>query len=596
MRASVAVFLLVLACAGVVCAQQESATQTSVPRLVEFSGILKDAVARPIAGVSSVTFAVYAEQEGNNALWSETQNIVADANGHYSIVLGAATTGGFPVELFGTGQSRWLGVSVARQPEMPRILMASVPYALKAGDAETLGGLPASAFVTSQQLAARTLTPVLSGGATMLASPGVTNTQASPTPSSVTANSAQPNVTDATPSGSGTTDYIPLWISGSSLGNSILFQSSGKIGVGTTSPLSTLDIYGGEILRGGFYEYPQGTADEYFGQPSHSFQWMASLFDTSTNAPVYKAFGFRALPLNNDTGNPGAYLDLFYGSGGPDGTISDTGLSLSSTGVISFVPEQTFNGLSESLTGPLNSTGGFFVSGDGVGNGLSAEMSAEYAIAVYASAAGQYGEGVYASGSEIGIYAEGGTEAGQFAGNVSISGTVSDSSGSFKIDHPLDPANKYLYHSLVESPDMKDVYDGVVTTDANGLATVTMPDWFEALNSDFRYQLTTVGQFAQAMIATEIQNGTFTIQTDKPKVKVCWQVTGIRHDAYANAHRVPVEKEKSDAEKGHYIHPELFGHAGDPSIASMRSGPDGKLAPILPPSRPGAVQPQSSRP
>ena len=107
-----------------------------------------------MAGPASVTFAIYSEQEGGAAIWSETQNVLADANGHYSAVLGAATTGGFPAELFGTGESRWLGVAVARQPEMPRALLASVPYALKAGDAQTLGGLPASGYVTAQQLRA----------------------------------------------------------------------------------------------------------------------------------------------------------------------------------------------------------------------------------------------------------------------------------------------------------------------------------------------------------------------------------------------------------------------------------------------------------
>jgi len=144
MRASVVVSILalvsILASVDSAAAQQ-SAAQTSVPHLVQFSGVLKDAAARPVVGVTSVTFAIYADQEGGAALWSETQNVLADSNGHYATVLGVATTGGFPTELFGTGQSRWLGVTIAREPESPRILMASVPYALKAGDAETLGGL-----------------------------------------------------------------------------------------------------------------------------------------------------------------------------------------------------------------------------------------------------------------------------------------------------------------------------------------------------------------------------------------------------------------------------------------------------------------------
>jgi trimeric autotransporter adhesin len=260
MRLARVLFVVALVCAGNASARQQNATQTSVPRLVQFSGVLKDAALRPVSGVSSVTFAIYAEQEGGTALWSETQNVLADGNGHYSIVLGAATTGGFPVELFGTGQSRWLGIAVARQSEMPRVLLASVPYALKAGDAETLGGLPASSYVTTQQLAAsnaRPATTYIGGGSTIVATPGAAAAAAPDATAPVASTDAAPSsVIQANPTGSGTTNYIPVWTSGSNLGNSLLFETGGKLGVGITSPAATLDINGGEILRGGFYEYP----------------------------------------------------------------------------------------------------------------------------------------------------------------------------------------------------------------------------------------------------------------------------------------------------------------------------------------------------
>src|SRR5580700_1108453 len=158
------------------------------------------------------------------------------------------------------------------------------------------------------------------------------------------------------------------------------------------------------------------------------------------------------------------------------------------------------------------------------------------------------GDGVYAAGGNGGYAGDGifafpgsGAEAyaGDFYGDVDVSGTLSKTGGSFKIDHPLDPANKYLYHSFVESPDMKNIYDGTVVTDGSGAAIVTMPSWFEALNTDFRYQLTVIGQFAQAIVAAEIVNRSFIIKTSKPGVKVSWQVTGVRHDAWANAHRIP---------------------------------------------------------
>jgi len=149
--------------------------------------------------------------------------------------------------------------------------------------------------------------------------------------------------------------------------------------------------------------------------------------------------------------------------------------------------------------------------------------------------------------------------AGYFIGNVNVSGTLSKTAGSFRIDHPLDPAHKYLQHSFVESPDMMDVYNGNVTTDDQGYATVPLPRWFQALNKDFRYQLTTIGQFAQAIVDQEIANNHFTIQTDKPNVKVSWQVTGIRHDPYANDHRIQVEVRKPRAEQGTYVYPQGYG-------------------------------------
>jgi len=156
--------------------------------------------------------------------------------------------------------------------------------------------------------------------------------------------------------------------------------------------------------------------------------------------------------------------------------------------------------------------------------------------------------------------------AGFFEGRVHVNGNLSKSSGSFKIDHPLDPANKYLYHSFVESPDMMNVYNGNIITNGEGYATVQLPEWFEALNKDFRYQLTVIGQFAQAIVAEEVENNRFVIRTDKPNVKVSWQVTGIRKDPYAENHRVPVEEWKPTHERGKYLYPELYGQTNASKI------------------------------
>ncbi len=145
-----------------------------------------------------------------------------------------------------------------------------------------------------------------------------------------------------------------------------------------------------------------------------------------------------------------------------------------------------------------------------------------------------------------------------FHGAVDIAGPLTKPFGSFKIDHPLDPENKYLYHSFVESPDMMNIYNGNVVTDASGEAWVGLPAYFEALNRDFRYQLTVIGQFAQAIVNTKIKNDRFSIRTDKPGVEVSWQVTGVRKDPVAELHRIQVEVDKPEGERGRYLHPDAF--------------------------------------
>jgi TGF-beta propeptide len=245
------------------------------------------------------------------------------------------------------------------------------------------------------------------------------------------------------------------------------------------------------------------------------------------------------------------------------------------------------SGSSYGVQGVSNSTGVY-----GIGTtGVAGESSASNGIGVsgYGTATGVYGtagtggigvEGVSSSSGPGGgfynlstgdaLFADNqhsGSFAAFFLGNVDVDGTLSKAGGSFKIDHPLDPANKYLYHSFVESPDMMNIYNGNATLDGNGEALVTLPDWFESLNRDFRYQLTCIGGFAPVYIAQKVQNNSFKIGGGQPGMEVSWQVTGIRQDAWANAHRIPVEVSKEPADQGLYLHPELFGAPAEKSIA-----------------------------
>jgi hypothetical protein len=150
------------------------------------------------------------------------------------------------------------------------------------------------------------------------------------------------------------------------------------------------------------------------------------------------------------------------------------------------------------------------------------------------------------------------------SGNLWINGTISKGGGNFLIDHPLDPRNKVLRHSFVESPDMANIYKGTAVFDGNGEASIKLPVYFEALNKDFTYQVEVVGTFAPAYIKEEIKNNRFVVAGGRKGLKVCWTVMGTRKDAYALKHPIVIEEEKggggaSGFRKGEYIHPDSFG-------------------------------------
>ena len=208
-------------------------TAAQVPRLVKFTGTVKGAVAESSANgiilgrgvaptnVVAITFSLYAEQSGGVPLWSEVQNVRVDAAGHYTIQLGSTKADGLPVELFSAAQAQWLGVQLQGQAEQPRVMLVSVPYALKAADAETFGGKPPSAYMQTAD----------SDGSSSSGGVGLAQKIKNDHP--------------LTLSGSGTTNYIPLWTNASNLTSSVIYQGSGhEIGIGTSDPLSTLEVHG----------------------------------------------------------------------------------------------------------------------------------------------------------------------------------------------------------------------------------------------------------------------------------------------------------------------------------------------------------------
>lgn len=197
--------------------------------------------------------------------------------------------------------------------------------------------------------------------------------------------------------------------------------------------------------------------------------------------------------------------------------------------------------------------------------------------------AGHPGAGIVGKG---GVSPHGGNYAGYFIGPVHVTGFLTKAGGGFLIDHPVDPANRLLEHSFVESPDRKNVYDGIGTADAAGELTVKLPAYFEALNKDFRYQLTPIGKAAPGLyVKREVRNNEFVVAGAEPGQRVCWQVTGIRKDAFAEATPLVVERDKPADERGFYLNPAAHGQPPEKGLDVKRHGGPSK-APALPPPPP----------
>jgi trimeric autotransporter adhesin len=924
--------ILSVACFTLCIAAQQSTSQTIsasadsiVPNLINFSGVLTDLDGKPLTGIQGVTFLLYGSQQGGSPLWMETQNITPSENGQYVVTLGITTSHGLPADLFADGQARWLAVQVSGQIEQPRVMLVAVPYALKAQDAQTIGGLPPSAFL----LAA-------SANGSAASNSQNSNPATAPTISS----SASSDVTTT----GGTAGALSVFTTATNVQNSIITQT------GTTA----INIAGKLNLPA------SGTATASTGFSSVPLNLAASSFNSSSNSAVAQTFAWETAAVGNDTSTPSGSLNLLFGSGSSSPT--QTGFRIANNGQITFATGQTFPGTGTVSTvnsgagltgGPITTTGKLSIASAGVTNAMLANPSITItagtdltgggtialggttklnvdttkipqltgantftgnqvvagsltasttnatsalvgnvtstsggaagvlgttastngfgvegsttattgsAIGVYGTSSapsgygvggvspniGVYGQGNYgvsghgsvagvmglatASGGVSGLFqggpvsiagnalnalagdpgcgpgfaaigftgsslsnctnyaVSGGTKgdtyvnsngsgsihfrnsnnelavlnnagmltmtannnlgilqitntntsgegpaiaatsdstfaaavvgtsaattgsipgvigqtssptgygvygvggigiwgastlctntsgceggyftgfnaptgafqdggdgidtfggtpgqgafsgngmsatggsatqnssssggagvmatggigsqgsddgiggvlvggnglatnqsdgegdgvdayagsgvAGNFFGSVNVYGTLTASTKDFRIDHPLDPSDKYLIHASVESSEMMNIYTGNITTDAQGVAAVSLPEWFEALNTDFRYQLTVIGQFAQAIISRKIENHQFQIRTSMPNVEVSWQVTAVRQDAYAKAHPLIVEEDKSDHLRGFYIHPELYGAPPEKQIEWAR--------------------------
>ncbi|RFA09056.1 hypothetical protein B7R54_07325 [Subtercola boreus] len=393
--------------------------------------------------------------------------------------------------------------------------------------------------------------------------------------------------------------------------------SVGRLGLGVTDPQARLDAVSSTVgLKGTCTSTTSagrgvvGTASGGYGVYGLSSNGYGVWGESSGNVGVFGKGSYTGVWARGTS----------YGLIGTDGTyggyLNGSSYGLYASGPVGVYASGTTSGVhGEGATGVegKGSSTGVYGSGPTGVSGYSADPNGN---AVYGGG-GQYGVhgvngrtagvrgdsnyvGVWAQAPTFALYAESTAAAdGNYAifakatapayavfaqGNAHVNGTLSKAAGSFRIDHPLDPDNKWLSHSFVESPDMMNVYNGNVTTDGSGNATIDLPSYFSALNRDFRYQLTVIGTFAQAIVSQKVDGNRFSIKTDKPKIEVSWQVTGIRKDDYAQDNPIVVEttKDKTEAGTRQYV----AANAGARSSAKVwqpgPGAPTDSTAPVTP--------------
>jgi hypothetical protein len=310
----------------------------TVPRLIKFTGVVKDLTGKVPTGTVGLTFSLYELPEGGSPLWVETQSVPLDSQGRYTALLGANSPGGLPLDLFTTSRALWVGVQpqLPGQAEQPRVLLVAVPYSLKSSDADTLGGRPASAYVLSSNQSG-----VGESSITALVAPAAG-------PPRADARGDPPN---SLITGNGTANYVPKFTGTYTIANSTIYSNAaGLVGIGNTNPAGTLDVSGGAFIRGALQMPASGAATKSSAFCSFPLDLQSSVFSSTTSAAVPQLFRWKAEPTGNNTTSPSAKLNLLFGSG--TSTPGETGLSINSQGVIAFAPGQTFPG-----TGTVTSVG-----------------------------------------------------------------------------------------------------------------------------------------------------------------------------------------------------------------------------------------------
>ena len=305
------------------------ASNPVVPQQVRYAGKLATRTGETL----EAEFRIYAAAEGGDPLWTETQRVTVAEDGSYSVLLGSASPTGLPQKVFAGGAARWLGVSVERAAEQDRVLLSSVPYAMKSADAESLAGHVASDFVTQEQLAQLTTHSEI---------PATADPEAQ-------SNGSGPV------SGLGTTGTVPIWTGANALGNSVITQLGSNIGINLAAPSATLDVAGSATIRGTLSVGPVAPATTAAGQNSQHLNLTADAWSTATNSALAQTFDWVAAAVGNNTATPSGALYLQFQSGAAPRVNL---FNINSAGIINWAPGQTFPGTigSVTATSPVTAT------------------------------------------------------------------------------------------------------------------------------------------------------------------------------------------------------------------------------------------------
>ncbi len=538
------VSLLVLVVAIASSAKDPAETSTvrldedrAVPGTVWYQGFLADVdTGDPINDTVEIIAQLFDSAVDGTGLWGpETHGGIPVVEGWFNIELGSIES---PLPDFAT-PPYYLQLTINGEPLDSRMKLASAPTAIRAGDVDGGGG----------------------GGI----------------------------------GGSGDAGYISVFASTTDIGNSALLETSGRLSLGTTTSDAKLRVENAGGLPTAKLVNTSSGVDAPVLHVERTVGGFQEPLLYLRSPGTSGSFNFFEIDVDDGRGDTTLfYIDGYGGLNTLGGIWSETNRTVgiySETSGAGWLESGAVVGKCTAIDnwdacgvyGDASEsdgygTGGSFWGGNtGVeGRVMSSDAGSVYGVFGQAGAGNSSAStGVYGiangSGTNYGVYgtADYGTAdwAGYFDGDVHSTGAITSAKSGFEIDHPSDPENAYLRHAYVASPEMKTVTDGTALLDAEGRAVIEMPDWFEALNMDARYQLTAIGAAAPNLhIESELSGGEFTIAGGEPGMKVCWLVTGVRRDRAALADPLTVEAEKPFAERGKYVSPAAFGASDDMGI------------------------------